>query len=162
MTVALVTAASDGIGLDIARELADREVDVILTAAEEDRARAAAESLWEEGLDSVRARVLDVASPASLRKLRERVGRDFGRLDVLVLVAVGADDALRVAGAFVPLMRGEPQARIVTVSPDEAVRAVTRTLATELEGSGIEVEAAWDDEARPDETVRAVVGSASG
>ena len=161
MTVALVTGAAEGSGLEISRELADRDVDVMLAAPDEDRAREAVLGLWEEGLDTVRPRALDATSAASVGRLRDRIDQDFGRLDVLVLVAVGADDALRIAGAFVPLMRREHAGRIITVSSDEAVRAVTRTLAAELEGSGIAVEAAEGGEDAGAGVLRAIAGGGS-
>jgi NAD(P)-dependent dehydrogenase (short-subunit alcohol dehydrogenase family) len=139
MTLALVTGANRGIGLEVCRQLADRDVDVLLTAREEERARAAAQELWDEGLDTVHPRVLDVTSGADVQRLCERVEQEFGGLDVLVNNAgVGLDfrvpvleadldvvretievnclSALRVTIAFAPMLRGSPRARIVNVS----------------------------------------------
>jgi NAD(P)-dependent dehydrogenase (short-subunit alcohol dehydrogenase family) len=139
VTVALVTGANRGIGLEIARQLADRDIEVILTARDEEKAQRAAQSLWDEGLDTVHPRALDVSSDASARRLRERVEQDFGVIHVLVnnagigvdfgVPALGADldkvretmetntyGALRVANCFVPLMKQAGWGRIVNVS----------------------------------------------
>ena len=139
MTVALVTGANRGIGLEICRQLADLDHEVLLTARDEAAARRAAEALWEEGLDTVHPRVLDVASDASVQRLRERVDAEHGRLDVLVnnagvgldfhVPALAADvelirrtmevntyGALRTAAAFAHLLRRSPSGRIVNVS----------------------------------------------
>ena len=139
MTVALVTGANRGIGLEICRQLADRDLEVVLTARGEAKARAGAERLWGEGLDTVHPRVVDVTSGASVERLRGQVERDFGRLDVLVnnagvypdrgrpaleadprevheILDVNALGALRMAAAFAPLMRAGGGGRIVNVS----------------------------------------------
>ena len=183
MTVALVTGAGRGLGLEICRQLADLDLEVILTAAEEDEARHAAERLWDEGLDTVHPRVLDVTSDADAQRLRELVEAEFGRLHVLVnnarvqldeaVTTLAADldliretlevntlGALRVASAFVPVMKRSGGGRIVNVSSamgamdamssdspgyrlsKVALNALTRMLASELDGDGILVNSA--------------------
>jgi NAD(P)-dependent dehydrogenase (short-subunit alcohol dehydrogenase family) len=139
MTVALVTGANRGIGLEICRQLADRDVDVLLCARTEDDARRAAGELWDQGLDTVHPRVLDVTSDGDARRVLERVRAEFGGLDVLVNNAgVGLDfhvpaleadlDAvratlevnalgpLRLAQRCAPLLRAGGHGRIVNVS----------------------------------------------
>ncbi len=191
MTLALVTGANRGIGLEICRQLADRDYDVILTARGEEKARRAAEELWGEGLDTVHPRVLDVTSGASVRRLRETVEQEFGELHALVNNAGAGLDfhvsalepdfdliratletntygALRVAAAFVPLMRRAGGGRIVNVSSGmggvasmgggspgyriskAGLNAVTRMLATELDGTGILVNSACPGFVRTD------------
>ncbi len=143
--VALVTGADRPLGLEIARQLADRELEVVVTAPAEAAARTAAERLWEEGLDTVHPRPLDVGAGASVEKLRGQVERDFGRLDVLVH-ATGPDGALRTALAFVPVMRRHRYGRVVVVAsgPDDrdAVAALTRRLADESRGENVLVNGA--------------------
>src|SRR5262245_47337434 len=82
-TVALVTGANRGIGLEIARQLARKGVTVLLGARELAKAEAAGRQLAKEGL-TVSARQLDVADPASVDRLARVVAGEFGRLDVLV------------------------------------------------------------------------------
>jgi len=137
--VALVTGANRGIGLEIARQLADAGLEVVIGARDEAKARRAAEVLWDEGLDAVHPRVVDVAEGGSVRRLAERVARDLGRVDVLVnnagvyldrgqsALAPDLDvvrrtletntlGALRTAAAFVPGMRDRGYGRVVNVS----------------------------------------------
>ena len=71
-TVALVTGASHGLGLEVARQLAERGVRVILTARDQARADEAAAGLSDEGLDVI-GMELDVSSCDSATRLAERV-----------------------------------------------------------------------------------------
>lgn len=80
MPVALVTGANRGIGREVARQLAERDHTVILTARDGDKARAATEELTGD----VRSLALDVADPASIAAAAELVRDDPGSLDVLV------------------------------------------------------------------------------
>ncbi|MDB5833185.1 MAG: short-chain dehydrogenase/reductase [Caballeronia sp.] len=81
--VALVTGANQGIGLQIAKELAARGLTVLVGSRSLERGEAAAR---EVGLDSV-ALQLDVTDQASITSAAERVRNEFGRLDVLILNA---------------------------------------------------------------------------
>jgi NAD(P)-dependent dehydrogenase (short-subunit alcohol dehydrogenase family) len=139
VTVALVTGANRGLGLEISRQLADRDITVLLTARSEHAAKRAAQSLWDEGLDTVAPRGLDVTSDASVQRLADLVKGEFGVLDVLVNnagvyldgggAALDADlevvrrslevntiGALRVTMGFAPLLRASEHARVVNVS----------------------------------------------
>lgn len=78
--VALVTGANQGIGLQIAKDLAARGVTVLVGSRSLERGEAAAR---EVGLD-VFALQLDVTDQASITFAAERVQNEFGRLDVLV------------------------------------------------------------------------------
>ncbi len=136
--VALVTGANRGIGLEVCRQLAGRGYVVILTARDEQKARAAAEPLQRAGGD-VRVQRLDVADERSVREAAAAVERSVGRLDVLVnnagilydtwQHAANADLVVvreafetntlgpwRVTQAFLPLPRRSTHARIVNVS----------------------------------------------
>jgi NAD(P)-dependent dehydrogenase (short-subunit alcohol dehydrogenase family) len=133
--VALVTGANRGIGREVARQLAERDHTVILTARDGDKARAAAEELTGD----VRSLALDVADPASIAAAAELVRDDPGSLDVLVNNAgAGADfgvpgadpdfdaiqqsldtnffGAYRLTVALLPLLRRSEHPRIVSVS----------------------------------------------
>jgi NAD(P)-dependent dehydrogenase (short-subunit alcohol dehydrogenase family) len=78
--VALVTGANQGIGLQIAKELAASGLTVLVGSRSLERGEAAAR---EVGLDSV-ALQLDVTDQASITSAAERVRNEFGRLDVLI------------------------------------------------------------------------------
>jgi NAD(P)-dependent dehydrogenase (short-subunit alcohol dehydrogenase family) len=123
--VALVTCGDRGPGRTIAEELADRDLDVLLAARDAATARRAAEQLWDEGLDTVRPRVLDPASPPTLAKLRDKIAHEFGALDVLVLCGLDEDERAVVRQA---LARVTCAGARVVVAGDDDVAAVLREL----------------------------------
>src|SRR5437773_3159397 len=93
--VALVTGANRGIGKEVARQLAERGYEVLLSARDGEKGRAAAEEISAgagAGAGGVRALMLDVADPASIESAAASVNADPGRLDVLVNNAgIGSD-----------------------------------------------------------------------
>lgn len=96
--MALVTGANRGIGREVARQLAERGYDVLLSARDGEQAAVAARELAEATAASVRPVTLDVADERSIAAAAERVRADPGRLDVLVNNAgIGSD--FGVAGA---------------------------------------------------------------
>jgi NAD(P)-dependent dehydrogenase (short-subunit alcohol dehydrogenase family) len=136
--IALVTGANRGIGLELVRQLAQRGFTTVLGSRDEDKGRAAAESLAADGIQ-VEARRLDVADAASARQLAAELDSEHGRLDVLVNNAavlydtwqrgVDADldlvhqaletnlfGAWHTTQACLPLLRRSSHGRIVNVS----------------------------------------------
>jgi len=83
MKVAVVTGGNRGIGFETCRQLARRGMKVILASRDDDRGRAAAQRLRDEGLDVDPAR-LDVSDDESVSRFAELVRRTHGRVDVLV------------------------------------------------------------------------------
>ena len=129
MTVALVTGANRGIGREVARQLAEKDYEVIVSARDEDKAREAAEAVGGRPL------ALDVSDADSI----ERAAAQVDRLDVLVNNAgVGTDwgvsgtdpdfvamqaaldtnffGAWRLTAALLPVLRQSDHPRIVSVS----------------------------------------------
>jgi NAD(P)-dependent dehydrogenase (short-subunit alcohol dehydrogenase family) len=132
-TVALVTGANKGIGLAIASELASRGLTVLVGARDASRGEAAAKRLAGDA----HAIALDVTRADSIAAAAARIGREFGRLDVLVnnaaIAVFGKPSAARlddvravfetnvfgviaVTQAMLPLLRRAPAGRIVNVS----------------------------------------------
>ncbi|CAI9176072.1 unnamed protein product [Rangifer tarandus platyrhynchus] len=82
--VALVTGANKGLGLAIVRDLCRRfPGDVVLTARDEARGRAAVQQLQAEGR-SPRFHQLDITDLHSIRAVRDFLREEYGGLDVLV------------------------------------------------------------------------------
>lgn len=86
---ALVLAASSGLGLATALELAREGAVVALCSRDPERAERAAASIREETGARVEAHAADVADAAALARLFAAVERDLGGLDILVCNAGG-------------------------------------------------------------------------
>jgi carbonyl reductase 1 len=78
MTVALVTGATQGLGLALVEGLAPRFDDVFLTGRDPARVAASAERLHVHG------RVLDVTDTGSVQAVADEVAREYGGIDVVV------------------------------------------------------------------------------
>jgi NAD(P)-dependent dehydrogenase (short-subunit alcohol dehydrogenase family) len=137
---ALVTGANRGIGLEVCRQLAERDFIVLLTAREPAKARSAAQKLGSIG--TVEPLGLDVADARSIQKAAAEVANRYGYVDVVVNnagtnydtweTAENADidgtvtqtittnllGPWRVCQAFLPLLRRSRAGRIVNVSSE--------------------------------------------
>jgi len=78
--VALVTGANQGIGLQIAKDLASNGYTVLVGSRNLENGETAAKSIGE----NAHALQLDVTDAASIAAAAERIRSEFGRLDVLV------------------------------------------------------------------------------
>lgn len=78
--IALVTGANQGIGLQIAKDLAADGLTVLLASRNLDRGNAAAETIDGD----VHPIQLDVTEEASIRSAVKQVEEKFGRLDILI------------------------------------------------------------------------------
>ncbi len=127
---ALVTGANRGLGLETCRQLAQRDIRVVLTSRDPSTGERAAATLRSDGLEVV-YHPLDVTDPTAATRLAETVKAEYGSLDVLVnnagvalngfdadvvrqTLAVNFFGAVQVTDAFVPVMGNT--GRIVMVS----------------------------------------------
>ena len=78
--VALITGANQGIGLQIAKDLLPHGFTVLVGARNFEKGQAAAKSIGAEA----HAVQLDVTDRESIAAAAERIGKEFGRLDVLI------------------------------------------------------------------------------
>jgi NAD(P)-dependent dehydrogenase (short-subunit alcohol dehydrogenase family) len=83
---ALITGASEGLGLAIARSYVRAGADVVVCARSEDRIREAGDELALGARDGQRvvATAADVSDPAAVARLVERAGVELSNLSVLV------------------------------------------------------------------------------
>jgi NAD(P)-dependent dehydrogenase (short-subunit alcohol dehydrogenase family) len=81
--IALVTGANRGLGFEVARQLADAGLKVVIGARDPHRGNDAAELLRSEGLD-VETLTLDVDDPDSVEHAARELRGRHGALDVLV------------------------------------------------------------------------------
>jgi hypothetical protein len=121
-SVALITGASSGIGLEIARQLCSRGHDAILVARRPERLRAAANELGAAYGTNVEAMPCDVADHDSRQELQAEVAASGRHVAVLVLCA-----GFGSHGAFLD----EPLERIVQMTRTnlEGVMAMSRVFA---------------------------------
>jgi NAD(P)-dependent dehydrogenase (short-subunit alcohol dehydrogenase family) len=136
--VALVTGGNKGIGLEIARQLAQAGVHFVIGARDDERAGVSVKQLAQQGLsaDSVRIDLHDLSTVAPVaNEIRSR----HGRLEILVnnagifdfadaapskasidavryVMEINFIGALAVTQAVLPLLRKAPAARVVNVS----------------------------------------------
>jgi len=137
--IALVTGATRGIGLETVRQLAQRDVHVLLAGRDPAKAAEAAQALRGEGL-TVEPVALDVTAADGIAAAVRQVEAQYGRLDILVNNAgILLDDPAKkpseqtletwratfdtnlfavvaVTQAFLPLLKKSDGARIVNVS----------------------------------------------
>ena len=78
--VALVTGSNQGIGLQIAKELAGHDITVLMGSRRLAAGAAAAEAINGDA----RALQLDVTDPASIAAAVVHIRKEFGRLDMLI------------------------------------------------------------------------------
>ncbi len=137
-SVALVTGANKGIGLEIARQLAARDFQVWVGARDARRGAAAAERLALDG-HTVQALELDVTRPESVAAAVATVQSRSGRLQVLInnagvlldrqqppsqtppdvlrsTLETNLVGVLKVTHGFLPLLQAGNRARIINIS----------------------------------------------
>jgi NAD(P)-dependent dehydrogenase (short-subunit alcohol dehydrogenase family) len=78
--IALITGANQGVGLQVAKELVAHGLTVLLGSRNFERGDAAAQEIGPGAI----ALQIDVTDQASITAAAERVGQEFGHLDLLV------------------------------------------------------------------------------
>jgi NAD(P)-dependent dehydrogenase (short-subunit alcohol dehydrogenase family) len=82
-SIALITGANKGIGLETARQLAQKGIHVIIGARDKAKGEAAVKTLQTEGY-SAEYLELDVTQAASVRSAAQVVADKHGKLDILI------------------------------------------------------------------------------
>jgi NAD(P)-dependent dehydrogenase (short-subunit alcohol dehydrogenase family) len=137
--IALVTGANKGIGFEIARQLGQLGIHVLLASRDPSNGETASQQLKAEHLD-VQPVTIDVTDPASIAAAAQWVDETYGRLDILVnnagisreyprtapsefslsrlqeTYATNVFAVVAVTNAFLPLLRRSTSARIVNQS----------------------------------------------
>lgn len=136
--IALVTGANKGIGFEIARQMAQSGISVLMGAREPERGMAAADPLSASGLDVAFIQI-DLDDGASVAAAAAKIETEHGRLDILVNnagIAPQGDGApsvssldvvrrvfeanffgtLAVTQAMLPLLRRSAAGRIINMS----------------------------------------------
>ena len=149
MKRALITGANKGIGLEVARQLAQKGYYVYLGSRNLKNGLEAVEKLKAEGLENVEAIEIDVTNQESVNTARTEIGKKTEVLDVLInnagingitfnrntpimhtATGTGVDvfkqvyevnvyGVIRVTQAFLDLLRKSPEPRIVNVSSSQ-------------------------------------------
>src|ERR1700761_8890282 len=81
--VAIVTGGNGGIGLGMARGLADAGADIAVVGRNEAKSKAAVTELKSRGVRAIAIQT-DVTDKAAVAAMVEQVKSEFGRIDILV------------------------------------------------------------------------------
>jgi NAD(P)-dependent dehydrogenase (short-subunit alcohol dehydrogenase family) len=149
MKKALITGANKGIGLEVARQLAQKGFYVYLGSRDLKNGEIAVERLKTEGLKNVEAVELDVTNQESVNSARIEIGKKTDVLDVLInnagingirfdgntpimhtstdtsvdifkeVYEVNVYGVIRTTQAFLDLLKKSPEPRIVMVSSSQ-------------------------------------------
>ena len=138
--VALITGANKGLGYEMARQLAETGMTVVLAARDQSKGEAAADKLKKAGLD-VQFLKLDVTNEKDREEAAAFLEKNFGKLDILINNAGISADGLagtsvsatteqslhdtfetnffapiELTQALLPLLKKSPACRIVNMS----------------------------------------------
>lgn len=136
--IALITGGNKGIGLEIARQLAQAGIHVIIGARDASRASDALADMARDGL-AAESIALDLLDHTTISDAAAQIGARHGRLDILVnnagifdfadatpakaaiaavrqVMEVNFIGTLAVTQAMLPLLHKAPQGRIVNLS----------------------------------------------
>jgi short-subunit dehydrogenase len=135
--IALITGASSGIGLEIARQLAARHHDLVLTARSADKLQKLADELTQRHGIRVHVLVEDLLDPAAPARIRDHIADVGISLDILVnnagfglagpfiglpierqmgILQVNVMALTNLTGLLLPGLLARPDARILNVA----------------------------------------------
>jgi len=97
--IALITGASKGIGFEVAKQLGQQGIMVLLSARTKADAEEAAGKLKEQGIESMGVE-LEVTNAGHIAALAQWIGEKYGKLDILVNNAGIWAETSGVEGAF--------------------------------------------------------------
>ena len=84
MAFALITGASGGIGLSMARELAERKIDLLLVARSEDKLLAAKKELEEKYKVKVKFLSTDLSKPGGVSVVTDWISKNSFAVNILI------------------------------------------------------------------------------
>ena len=138
--IALITGGNKGLGFETARQLGQLGAKILLGSRDLANGTHAADTLRNEGIDA-RVIKLDVLNPADIKAAVQTIGKEYGRLDILInnagvnyeplgsntTMSVSEEDLRRtfeanffavvnVTRAMLPLLEKSSAARIVNLS----------------------------------------------
>jgi Dehydrogenases with different specificities (related to short-chain alcohol dehydrogenases) len=139
MKTVLITGGNRGIGLETAKQLSEKGLFVYLGSRDIERGNAIVKELSAAGFQRLKAVSLDVTRPDSIAAAKQLIGKEQGRLDILInnagisgvvpqqAVTTGVDHfrpvfevnlygVVNVTQLFIDLLRRSPAPRIVNVS----------------------------------------------
>lgn len=136
MSIILVTGATDGIGLETAKELALQGHEVVLHGRNEEKAQRARDAIRHVAPSAtLHTAHADLTDPAAIRRVAQDLASRLPRLDALVnnagvymserkLTGEGFETTLAVnylapfllTRLLLPLLKNSPEPRVVTVS----------------------------------------------
>tara|TARA_R110002051_G_scaffold321807_1_gene410524 strand:- start:2775 stop:3512 length:738 start_codon:yes stop_codon:yes gene_type:complete len=142
MKTALITGANKSIGLETARQLAEKGIYIFIGSRNLENGQQVVEKLKSEGLTNVEAIQIDVSNDNSVKNARVEIGKKTEVLDILINNAgisggmpqtaltatidqfknayeVNVYGVVRVTQAFIDLLEKSPEPRIVNVSSSQ-------------------------------------------
>jgi len=81
--IVVITGANRGIGLEVARELAQKGLQVVMTSRDEKKGQSACATLENDGLN-VDYHQLDVTDASSIDRFKRYMEKEYGRCDCLI------------------------------------------------------------------------------
>lgn len=142
MKTALITGANKSIGLETARQLAEKGIYIFIGSRNLENGQQVVEKLKSEGLTNVEAIQIDVSNDNSVKNARVEIGKKTEVLDILINNAgisggmpqtaltatidqfknayeVNVYGVVRVTQKFIDLLEKSPEPRIVNVSSSQ-------------------------------------------